>query len=502
MTDRQDEVVAFLSDPATHDGAEVDVVETHAALVFLAGDRALKMKRAVQYDYLDFSDLGTRREMLERELELNAPGAPEIYREVIAVTDTADGLALGGDGAAVEWVLSMSRFDTENELSRVAERGALDTRLAFDLGRSVAQMHARAPLRQEDGATLVDEIVEELAQAFATMEDALGAESSEALTGALRNAASGAAEQLSQRSTDGHVRRCHGDLHLHNLVLIDGRPVPFDALEFDERLGTCDVLYDLAFLLMDLRHRGLTQEASVTLSAWASAMEGAEDDGLGALPLFVAMRAAIRAMVLIQTDRASAHEGRSDGEARRYVQEARSALAPAEARLVAIGGRSGSGKSTMARHIAPDLGPVGALHLASDVERKTMMGVGPFDPLPESAYTEEKSAQLYDRLLGRAEAALASGMSALLDATFLDPAQRRAAAELAARKGVRFDGVWLGAPEAELLRRVDARHGDSSDADAAVVSRQSEPDDLGRGWSRIDAGGGADTVAARLRALL
>ncbi len=503
MTDRQAEVIALLSRPATHGGAAVEIVETHAALVFLAGGTALKMKRAVRYDYLDFTAVETRRAMLERELELNRPAAPEIYRDVVAVTEGPEGLRIGGDGPAVDWVLRMARFDAADELSAMADRGALDTRLAFRLGRAVAELHRHAPVRIADGAALTGEIVAELEAAFATMEDALGARRTGELAAAIGRAQAAQAPLLARRGARGHVRRCHGDLHLGNMVMIGDRPVPFDALEFDERLATCDVAYDLAFLLMDMLHRGLRAEANTAFAAWAAAMCGTEDAGIAALPLFLALRAGIRAMVLVQTDRAADRPGRSDAEARRYLGEALAHLAPPAPRLVAIGGRSGTGKTTMARRLAPCLGPgIGALHLASDVERKTMLGVDPLAPLPAEAYGAAVSRRLYARLLARAETALAAGSPVVIDATFLERGPRAEVADLAARRGLRLDGLWLEAPEATLLARVVARRGDASDADAAVVAGQPAVTDPGPGWRRIDARGCAGAVVARLAGAL
>lgn len=256
----QDEVIAFLKRPATHPGAPpVQQVQTHGAHIFLAGDVALKMKRAVRYDYLDYSTLDQREQALRRELELNAPAAPTIYRDVVPVTRAPDGtLALDDTGEVVEWVLRMARFPDAAQLDRVAERGELDRALAESLGDSIACYHAAAPPdTRGGGARRIADILAELDREFATMADALPMAEVTRFLSAADATLARLHGLLDRRAAAGHVRRCHGDLHLRNIVLIDNRPVPFDALEFSEELGTCDVLYDLAFLLMDLQHRRL-----------------------------------------------------------------------------------------------------------------------------------------------------------------------------------------------------------------------------------------------------
>lgn len=500
----QGPVVDFLRSPAAFGGrGPVEVVETHGAYVFLCGDEALKLKRAVRYDYMDLSTRDKREALLRRELELNAPQAAEIYRDVLPVTRERGGLALGGSGEPVDWVLRMWRFRAEDELELIAERGGMTDALADALGRSVADYHAAAPLRDADGAELIGAILEELRAAFAGMRGELGAAQVEAFDRQAAEALARIGPALSARGRQGHVRRCHGDLHLRNLVLIGGRPVPFDALEFDETLGTCDVLYDLAFLLMDLLHRDLGRAANIVLGAYLFAAGGTQDAGLGTLPLFLAVRAAIRAMVDVQSDRARHAGGASESDARRYLGGAVGYLRPEPARLVAVGGLSGSGKTTLAREVAHRIGGApGAVHLRTDVERKALQGVDPMTRLPPESYTRGVSREVYRRLLERAEAVLSAGHAALLDAAFLDPAERQAAEALAQRLDVPFAGLWLEADPAVLLARVAARSDDASDADAAVVRRQLDRDLGPMRWTRVAAEGPLPATAGTVAALL
>ncbi len=416
----QSEAIAFLSDGANLGaGAPVEMIQTHGTFVFLAGSSAYKIKRAVRYDYLDFSTLEKRRDMLLRELELNAPSAPQIYRDVIAlVRDDRGRLSLGGQGTAVEWVLRMNRFAADMQLDRVAMDGALTDALAVALGEAVAEYHRVAPCRATaDGPALITAILDEFNTAFAAMPDTLGGDGIAQFHAASARSMPHLKRLLHQRARAGHVRRFHGDLHLRNIALIEGLPVLFDALEFDETLGTGDVLYDLAFLVMDLLHRNLPKAANLLMNAYLfKAASPDHDGGLAAMPLFLSIRAAIRAIVNVQTARFVQDAQAQLSEARAYLAMATAFLAPAPVRLIAIGGLSGTGKSTLASLLAPLLGKApGASHLRSDLERKALFGVAPTTRLPSDAYAEKISQKVYARMIDRAGRILQSGHSVIMD---------------------------------------------------------------------------------------
>jgi aminoglycoside phosphotransferase family enzyme/predicted kinase len=496
----QTETVAFLASGRAFDApaGPVEVIETHGAYVFLCGETALKLKRAVTYDYMDLGSVEQRRKVIARELSLNRPAAPEIYRDMLPVTRGAAGLQLGGDGPVVDWVLRMWRFPAENELQRVAARGAFDDTLAEATGAAIAAYHAAAPVIRRPGRVLIGDILDELARVFAGYAGSPGTARLAAWQEAAgaRLAATGAL--LDARAEAGHLRRAHGDLHLRNLVLIDGRPVLYDALEFDETLGTCDVLYDIAFLVMDLCHRDLRRQGCRVLDAWLRAARGREDSGLAALPLFLSVRAAIRAMVILQTDAARGKAGHSSAEVAAYLDLACAALAPPPPRLIAVGGFSGSGKSVLARSLAPLCPPLpGAVLLASDLERKA--GGAADRRLPPDAYTPEGRAAVYRGLFARAGALLAAGHSVVLDATFLDPGLRQAAEDVAQRAGCAFCGFWLDAPMPILEARLRARRHDASDADVAVLRRQRAAATEATTWHRLDASDAPEAVLDQAR---
>ncbi|MCA0920355.1 AAA family ATPase [Pseudooceanicola nanhaiensis] len=502
MTQSQDRTIAFLSDPASHCGAgPVEVIETHGAYIFLCGRTALKLKRAVHYDYMDLSTVEKRHRLLLRELELNRPAAPMLYRDVLPVTEGPEGLSLGGTGTPVDYVLRMWRFPAEEELDRIAAAGGFDGALADATGAAVALYHRATPLRPCDGAPLIGDILDELGRVFAEFPEAASVPDATAWLQAARSAWTAQRGLLTERGAAGHVRRAHGDLHLRNIVRINGAPVPIDALEFDETLGTCDLLYDIAFLVMDLLHRDLAPQACRTLSAWLREMGGTEDSGLAALPLFLSVRAAIRAMVLLQTDAARGTPGTSEAEIAAYLRLAQAVLAPAAPVLVAVGGLSGSGKSVLARALAPGLGRVpGAVWLASDLERKA--GRDMLRHLAQENYSEHNRTAVYDRLFARAGHLLAAGQSVLLDATFLDRRLRGLAEATARTAGVPFHGFWMEAPEEVLRARVTARCGDASDADITVLEIQLAQHTGAMSWHRIDASGPPEEALQAARALL
>jgi aminoglycoside phosphotransferase family enzyme/predicted kinase len=508
----QAEVVAFLSDPASYPARpqRVERCETHGALVFLAGDEAWKIKRAVRFPYMDLTTLERRKAVCEREIEINRRLAPEIYLGCVPITRRRDGrLQLGGDGEAVEWAVRMRRFDQTALLSRMAEAGPLSSDLVRELADAVYRSHRiAAPVQGVEGAAKVARLVASVSATLADLAGTFDAGALAALGERVGAQMPRAAAILDRRAAAGCVRHCHGDLHLNNIVLWQGRPVLFDALEFDDDLATVDTLYDLAFLLMDLDRRGRRADANAVLNRylWRSGTD-LDLEGLRALPLLLGLRAAIRAMVAAERagQEQAAARGRDRREAGRYLAAAVGYLSPPAPRLVAVGGLSGTGKSTLAHALAPELGPApGAVHLRSDLERKTLFGAEETTRLGDDAYTTVAGAAVYAVLERKARLVLSAGQSAIVDAVYVDPGQRAGIEAVAANLGAPFKGLWLEAESGQLVDRVATRRGDASDATPDVVRRQLArgTGPLGAGWTRIDAGGSAaDTLAGARRAL-
>ena len=486
-------------------GTEVEQVTTHAAEIFLVGERAFKMKRAVRYSFLDFSTLERRKDALDTELRLNRRTAPMLYRRVLPVTrDQRGELAVDGEGEPVEWLLEMRRFDQAALLDRIAQRHALEPGTIDALATTLAAFHEEAERRPDLGgyaamAEVIDGNAGDLASLVGPVFDDAKVR---ALDEATRAALTRAQGVLEQRRADGFVRHCHGDLHLGNIVLLDGAPVLFDCLEFDEALATIDTFYDLAFLLMDLVHRNLGGLAQRLLSGYLDATW--DDAGTALLPLFLSCRAAIRAKVAGFAAKSEAGEANEEIDAARaYLDLAQDFLAPAPARLTAIGGVSGTGKSTLARALAPGLGAApGAVILRSDMIRKKLFGVPPTERLGLEAYREDVSIKVYDTLLLRAATLLGAGHSVIVDAVYLEGRDRDRIQQTGAETGVPFTGLWLTASAETLMARVQSRKDDASDASAAVLQSQLEVDPGPLDWSKVDAGGDPDTVAAGARDVL
>jgi aminoglycoside phosphotransferase family enzyme/predicted kinase len=460
-------------------------IETHISAVFVGPDAALKLKKAVRLPFLDFSHLAAREKFCRRELELNRPAAPAIYRDVLPVTRAGDGtLALDGAGEAVDWVLRMASIPPDDFLDAVAARGLLDGAMLDALADAVVALHAQAPVAEgvNAPARMRAVLAGNVASSAGTgLDEARVA----AIAADLAARIEAVAPILARRAAQGCVRRCHGDLHLGNLCLWEGRPVAFDALEFDEALARIDVGYDLAFLLMDLDVRQGRAAANRVLNR-VIARNG--DLGmLAPLPIWLAQRALVRAHV----------EARRGRDGARYLEAAAVYLRPVPPRLVAVGGLQGTGKTWLARALAPAIGVApGALHLRTDEIRKRRAGVAPEAMLPGSAYAPEESAAVHAEMFAAARAALEAGHSVVVDAVFLDPAMRAAAR--AAAGAHPFHGFWLEAPLEVLRARVESRREageraperrDASDATIAVLERAALADPGPIDWQRLDAAG-------------
>jgi uncharacterized protein len=480
----QSEVCAFLA-AAMGERGGLEEIETHISHIFVGPERAWKLKRAVRLPYADFSTPEKRLSFCEREVALNRRTAPEHYLGVRLITRRADRLEFDGVGTLVDAVVEMRRFDQDALLDRLATRGALTAPLMERLAVEIARLHDACPPDTCPGSGRVAEVlaVNEAALAethvFAQNEVA-------AFNTAFRGAAEAHRPLLDTRGRVGQVRLAHGDLHLRNIFLEAGKPVIFDCIEFNEALATVDLLYDLGFLLMDLVHRGLPGFANLVMNRYLD-LTG-DEDGLPLLPFFMALRAAVRAHVT-----ATAVEGGDDTparrqEAREYFDLALDLMRPEPAVLVAIGGLSGSGKSTVAASAAPHIGTgSGARVLSSDRLRKALHGVSPETRLPLEAYQPEVSAQVYHDLESRAEALTQSGVSVLADAVFARASERDRIEGAARAAHVPFAGFWLDA-DAKLLRaRVAARAGGPSDATIAVLEQQLCYDLESMRWTRLDA---------------
>lgn len=513
MTD-WDQMAAFLADPATHGGVETQRFDTHTAAVVVAGERAWKLRRPVDYSWLDYATRARRRECAEREIVLNSVTAPKLYIGLGGIVPDGDGWRLVEPGDLpedAEPVVVMRRFRQRDLFDRMAADGRLTPELMRATGRAVADMHKAAPEyhRGREGMGRLPAFAGRETNELLQLTDLLGARAVAEFSAEVQDRAEACAGLAAQR----RARRCHGDLHLRNIVLWQGRPAPFDCIDFNDAFTDIDPLYDLAFLLMDLDHRGHGELAVEVFNTWAERMAaepgaevGTAYGGLALLPFFKACRAGIRAKVGALALRGSdpaecpADYKAELAEARAYLALATRYLTDAPpARLIAVGGLSGSGKSTLAWALA---GRLGAVVLRSDVIRKGLWGVDETERLPGAAYAPEVTARVYAAMQERAGMALAGGATVILDAAHLKAAERDRAGAMAAEIGVPFHGLWLDAPVENLKTRVTVRGADASDADARVVEKQTGYDLGPIRWHRLATERPPEAVADMAMAVL
>lgn len=460
-------------------------IKTHISLIFLTETHAFKMKRAVTLPFVDFSTLEKRHQACLDELAANAPMAGPIYVGVEPLIALENGrFRIGGEGEIVDWLVVMKRFSPGDEFDELARDGKLNGRLLEETADVIADAHMRAaPVFLAGHATDYRSVVQELKET----------ESAAALRQGLKIATPDLYTQLDREVTRlsgliearrkaGKVRRTHGDLHLRNMCLFDGRPTLFDALEFDERLATTDILYDLAYLLMDLDRINFHAEVNLVMNRyWDSAFE--DEAALQLLPFFSSLRACVRMAVAVEMEKLE--------EAKLYRHIAQNILTPYKPVVIAIGGLSGVGKSTIARELAAWLpGSFGARWLRSDVIRKQA------ETRPD--YAPESRARVYDDMYIRAKAAHSAGTSVIMDATFKDETQRKM---VLSAINAPLTGIWLSAPLETRIARIANRKNDPSDADTAIARAQNEPSHLPDGWVSVDASGPKENTIAAIKRL-
>ncbi len=499
-TEDQGGTIAFLADPASYGLAgPVERMETHISLIFLVGGKVCKLKKALKLPYVDFSTAAIREDACRKEVALNSETAPGLYIGVRRITRSDAGtLEFDGEGPLVDAVVEMSRFEQSQLFDRMAIAGRLTPELMTQTARMIAFYHRRAPaVANGGGAANIGAVLDINAAGFATSH-VFGKAELAKLTEIFRSRLAQHSELLDRRALAGKVRRCHGDLHLRNICLLGGKPCLFDCIEFNLGIATVDVLYDLAFLLMDLWHRGFLDLANLAMNRYLD--ETDDEDGFCLLPFLMAIRAAVRAHVTAtQAEEPGQDAARLAEEARSYFDLAHMLLGNASPRLIAIGGLSGSGKTTVADRLAAKVGaPPGAKILESDRVRKALFGVSAETRLPVSAYHPDVSRKVYHEMARHAELILAQGGSVVADAVFDDPANRLLMENAAAKAGAGFRGIWLEADPELLRQRVRERVGGQSDATTDVLSGQLARKPTDMTWRHLDTSKALEAVVAAI----
>ncbi|MFN3232550.1 MAG: AAA family ATPase [Alphaproteobacteria bacterium] len=485
----QADVIAFLSSGEAFGGTPPGHVETSVSHVFIGDDVVYKLKKDILLDYLDYSTARKRREMCERELKLNHLAAPALYRSVEPVNWDGQSLSVAGEGAAIDWLVRMRRFDETMTFDRLAHEGKLTLQHVAALTEEVVAFHAIAKERPDMGGAGEMHRVSQFVAATLKQhsQGILNPGQIETWDKAIDRAFARSAALLNQRQAHGFVRQCHGDMHLGNICIYDDMPTLFDCIEFSDEIACIDVLYDLAFLCMDLCFHGLEQHANLVMNRYLSATR--DFSGLDAFPAFLSLRAAIRAMTsAIEMQEKSTLDPKECHDGVKHLDFAVAALQRPRPSLLAIGGLSGSGKSSLAAALATRIcAGAGAVIVSSDVIRKRMFGAAPEDELDAEAYEPQVSAKTYVRLFDDCDTALGAGQTVIADATFLREEDRAKIAQVAKDWGASFKGIWLDAPGDVLKARTGARTGDPSDAGPEVVDTQLSQKLGTITWSRLDS---------------
>ena len=481
----QREVVAFLECPSSYP-AHVETVrhiETHISHVFIADDLVYKLKKAVKFDFADFTSLDMRRFYCEEELRLNSRYAGELYLDVVPISRSGSSFCFAPGDEIVDYAVRMNRFD--KLFDELAVEGRLSEGMLSEATQEIATLHRSAERKPGFwGPEQVQRTLQfnlDFCSAFVPR-----LFSPEALHHLEMQTASAfeTHRDLIARRQHTHVRAVHGDLHLRNICVYRGKALLFDGIDFNPQLSNCDVWADLAFLIMDLLFRGCESEATLV---WNSYLQETDDfEGLQLLDLYSSYRAAVRAMVNCIS--LQAHEAGEAGstfaeEAKRYLALAGRCLEARPRAVVAVGGLSGTGKSTLASTLSRVLG---AVHIRSDAVRKHLCRLRPSERAPAHAYSEEMTERTYLGLMERAEYVLRSGRIAIVDAVFQTDAWRARIKALATRLEIPFIGLWCVAPSALTKERLRNRVGDISDADEKVLAMQ-ERHSIGElTWHSID----------------
>jgi len=508
MTALPADLLAALRDPASypHPADGIEYLETHISHVFLAGDFAYKLKKPVDFGFLDFTTLEKRRFACHEEVRLNRRLAPDWYLGVVPLCRETAGLRLRPAGCSggqeVEPTVQMRRLPQDGLLDRLAVQGRLKIGHMVDIARQLAAFHARADRGPEiaHGGEL-DRIRAPAIQNFEQTRPYVGRVLSVEAHARLRRATDeflrDHAARFEARVREHHIVDGHGDLHLRNMCLVDDRVVIFDCIEFNPALRAGDVMSDIAFLTMDLDHRGLAALSNRFLNEYLE--RSGDYAGLVLLDFYQAYRACVRAKVACF---AIEQDAGMEREAAAYFALAEKYFSPHRAGVLITCGVSGSGKSTLAREAARLLN---GIMVRSDAVRKHLAGLPLTQRGGEELYTPAMTERTYAALRRHARAIVASGRWAIMDGVHGRRAERLAAAALARELDVPFGILYCEAPRDELVRRLERRtaeNRDVSDAGVAVLDAQLprfEPPEATEGPLCVWRGG--DPPAAWLEAL-
>jgi aminoglycoside phosphotransferase family enzyme/gluconate kinase len=472
------EILRFLTNPDSypHESARgIEHLETHISHIFLGGGYAYKMKKSLDLGFLDFTSLEKRKYYCEEELRLNSIFAPDIYLEVVPVYKNDGQLSFREEGEVVEYLLKMKEFKQEMIMSEIVERGDFSSDLCTELAHKLSRIHEKADSNEEISSyASVEQIRKVAEQNFAQTEKYIGRSISKKSFERIQSFTLNFIDEhkflFEKRQEANKIRECHGDLHLKNICIFKDEIQFFDRIEFNKEFRNIDVVYDLAFLIMDLHFR---DESSAATRITNEYFERTGDyEGMALLSFYACMRAYIRGKVIsFRLEDESQDQGAIEAEAKNYFDLAESYAAKEKGKLWITCGLSGSGKSTEARRIAAK---EPFFIIRSDALRKHLTGVALYEKGPDHIYSAEVSRATYEKLIELADFLTSFGVSVLLDAKFDKRKWRVETMDVAERKELDFKIVYCKATPGELKKRLKERSEDVSDADASLIDRQVE----------------------------
>ena len=475
--------------PYAHAVDQVEVIETHISCVLLAGEYAYKIKKAVDLGFLDFRSLQSRLHFCHEEVRLNRRSAPDIYLRVVPITGSAGAPRVDGDGPPIEYAVMMRRFEQRARLDCLLADGAMSDAIVDQLAARVVEFHRSIAVAQPGQGfgtlqTISQAACQNIEQLLPLLDDAADRAALADYDKWLQAQHRQLGDRFAQRLETGFVRECHGDLHLANIVLIDGRVVLFDCIEFNAQFRWIDVFNEIAFLAMDLHSRGKPGWAWRLIDRYLEAT--GDYPGLALLRYYLAYRALVRAKIDLIRARQLTHGDAADAthaadrlllaKGHAHVRLALDCCAPPRPALLITHGFSGSGKTRGSQSLLERLG---AIRLRSDIVRKQLHGIAPLqhgNHAPgRGLYSDEATRATYARLGELAGGILRAGYTVIVDAAFLQRRQRAAFRALAAECGVALAIIHFTAPVGHLRQRIARRHAagsDASDADLAVLDHQ------------------------------
>lgn len=468
------------ADAYNHPVSDLELIETHISWVILTGEYAYKIKKPVNFGFLDFSTLDKRRDYCEQEIMLNRRLAPELYLEVVSIKGAANNPSIYGTGKVLEYAVKMRQFSQSVQMDNMLATNELTLKHMDALALMTAEFHRHSEVAGHnvdygDSSAIYHPVIEN----FKQIRDHLPTGGYDELLNELEQWSSSEFARLEpvfeQRKRDGFIRQCHGDMHLRNLIWLNNKPMAFDCIEFNPDLSWIDVISEVAFLIMDLQSRSQTRLANRFINSYLQAT--GDYAGLTVLPFYLSYRALVRAKVAAlrveQKDCPKDEVINVHKEFDTYLQLAKTYTRNITPQLIIMHGMSAVGKSTVSQQLIDEMG---IIRIRSDVERKRLFNVAiqrdTSGSLNEGLYSEETSQLTYAKLVELAESILSAGYSVIVDATFLEHTQRVIFNKLAHRLNVPYIILQLTASFEALKKRILQRQDGASDANLAVLELQ------------------------------